>query len=220
MSKLRSPISLFSHLSVKLGEFSKLLPTTFRQRSGAGLEEPFPALDLIQKLYDAVWHELLAPDYDEKTQGLLKQIRADIHRMVSTTKSAVAVCLAPNLIGFEASISGPQENLYRSAQLLISFVRSQFNPLLDAMILEAEKEAGRPMAICITPYKPWDTPNLSSESFREISRCLEEPPQRAELKCAVHQCGIPNKERWPRCCPEATAAISKQMYENYIRQKN
>ena len=220
MSKLRSPISLFSHLSVKLGEFSKLLPTTFRQRSDAGLEEPFPALDLIQKLYDAVWHELLAPDYDEKTQGLLKQIRADLHRMVNTTKSAVAVCLAPNLIGFEASIRGPQENLYSSAQLLISFVRSQFNPLVDAMILEAEKEAGRPMAICITPYKPWDTPNLSSESFREISRCLEEPPQRAELKCAVHQCGIPNKERWPRCCPEATAAISKQMYENYIRQKN
>jgi hypothetical protein len=220
MSKPRSPISLFSHLSVKLGEFSELLPTAFRPRSGEGLKEPFPALDLIQKLHDSLWHELLAPDYDEKTQVLLKQILTDLHRMVSTTRSAVAVCLAPNLIGFEASIRGPQENLYSSAQLLISFVRSQFNPLLDAMILEAEKEAGRPMAICITPYKPWDTPNLSSESFREISRCLEEPPQRAELKCAVHQCGNPNKERWPRCCPEATAAISKQMYENYIRQKN
>jgi hypothetical protein len=220
MSKPRSPISLFSHLSVKLGEFSELLPTAFRQRSGEGLKEPFPALDLIQKLRDTVWHELLAPDYDEKTQGLLKQIRADLHRMVSITKSAVAVCLAPNLIGFEASMSGPQENLYRSAQLLISFVRSQFNPLLDAMIIEAEKEAGRPMAICITPYKPWDTPDLSCESFRKISRCLEEPTQRAEVRCVAHQCGNPNKEPWPRCCREATAAISKQMEQHYIRQKN
>jgi hypothetical protein len=203
-----------------LGEFSELLPTTFRQRSGEGLKEPFPALDLIQKLHDSLWHELLAPDYDEKTQVLLKQILTDLHRMVSTTRSAVAVCLAPNLIGFEASMSGPQENLYRSAQLLISFVRSQFNPLLDAMIIEAEKEAGRPMAICITPYKPWDTPDLSCESFRKISRCLEEPTQRAEVRCVAHQCGNPNKEPWPRCCREATAAISKQMEQHYIRQKN
>jgi hypothetical protein len=203
-----------------LGEFSELLPNAFRQRSGEGLKEPFPALDLIQKLHDSLWHELLAPDYDEKTQVLLKQILTDLHRMVSTTRSAVAVCLAPNLIGFEASMSGPQENLYRSAQLLISFVRSQFNPLLDAMIIEAEKEAGRPMAICITPYKPWDTPDLSCESFRKISRCLEEPTQRAEVRCVAHQCGNPNKEPWPRCCREATAAISKQMEQHYIRQKN
>ena len=220
MSKPRSPISLFSHLSVKLGEFGQLLPTTFQQRSGQGLKEPFPALDLIQRLYDTVWHELLAPDYDEKTKEHLKQIRTDLRQMVTTTKSAVAVCLAPNLMAFEASIRGTEENLYRSAQLLISFVRSHFNHLLDAMILEAEKEAGRPMAICIIPYKPWDAPNLSSESFREISRCLEEPAQRALVKSVVHHCGNPNKERWPRCCPEATAAISKQMYENYIRQKN
>jgi hypothetical protein len=220
MSNPRNPVSLFSHLSVKLGEFGQLLPTAFRQRSGEGLKEPFPVLDLIQRLYDTVWHELLAPDYDEKTKGHLKQIRADLYQMVTTTKSAVAICLAPNLIDFEASIRGPEENLCRSAQLLISFVRNQFNPLLDAMILEAEKEAGRPMAICITPYKPWDTPDLSSESFRQISRCLEEPAQRALVKSAVHQCGNPHKEPWPRCCREATAAISKQMYENYIRQKN
>lgn len=217
MSKPRSPVSLFSHISVKLGEFGELLPTAFRQRSGEGLKEPFPALELIQKLHAIVEHEMLAPDYDENTQHQLKQIRTDLHRMVVATEEAVAICVAPNLIAFHASIRGCDEYLYRSAQLLTSFVRKHFNPLVDAMILEAEKEAGHPMAICINPYKRWDAPDLSSGSFSELSRWLEQNPHRVRFKCLPHQCGSPNKEPWPKCCREASVAFSKQMEELDLR---
>ena len=212
MSKPRSPVSLYSHLSAKLREFGELLPTAFQQRSD---KEPFPALELIQKLHDIVWHEQLAPDYDDKTKEQLKQIRADLHRMVSTTETAVSACVAPNLIAFHATIRGIDEHLYRSAQLLISFIRRHLNPLIDAMILEAEKEAGQPMAICIEPYKPWDTPK---EPVPELFRELLTPPP-AEVACVVHRCGSPNKEPWPKCCGEASAAFSKSMEERHFKEK-
>ena len=212
MSYPRSPVSLYSHLSAKLREFGELLPTAFQQRSD---KEPFPVLERIQKLHDIVWHEQLAPDYDDKTKEQLKQIRADLHRMVVATEEAVAICVAPNLIAFQASIRGADEHLYRSSHLLISFIRRHLNPLIDAMILEAEKEAGQPMAICIEPYKPWDTPKEPvPELFRELLT-----PARAEVECFVHRCGNPNKEPWPKCCAEASAAMSKQMEDAHFREK-
>jgi len=208
MSKPRSPVRLYSHLSAKLREFGELLPTAFQQRSE---KVPFPALELIQKLHDIVWHEQLAPDYDDKTKEHLKQIRTDLHRMVVATEEAVAICVAPNLIAFQASIRGADEYLYRSAQLLISFIRRHLDPLVDAMILEAEKEAGQPMAICIEPYKPWDTP---TEPVPELLT-----PPRAEVECVVHRCGSPNKEPWPKCCGEASAAFSQSMEERHFKEK-
>lgn len=156
MSQVRSPVSLFSHLSAKLREFGELLPSAFQQRRGDGIKEPFPALVLIKKLHDIVWHELLAPDYDNTTKEQLKQIRADLHRMVSATESTVAICLAPNLIAFQASIRGCDEYLYRAAHLLIGFIRKNLDPLLDKMMTDAEKEHGEPTTICIEPYRRWD----------------------------------------------------------------
>ena len=208
MSKPRSPVSLYSHLSAKLCEFAELLPTAFQQRSE---KAPFPVLELIQTLHDIVWHEGLAPDYDEKTKEQLKQIRADLHQMVSTTEEAAVICVAPNLIAFQATIRGTDQHLYRSAQLLISFIRKQLDSLIDAMI----SEAGQPMAICIEPYKPWDAPK---EPVPELFQQLLTPP-RAEVACVVHRCGSPNKEPWPKCCGEASAAMSKQMEEVHFRQK-
>ena len=214
MSKPTSPVSLFSHLSVMLGEFGELLPNAFRQRSGDGIKEPFPALDLIHKLHDIVCHELLAPDYDNKTKDTLEQIRTDLHRMVYATEEAVVICVTPNFIGFHRIISGYHENLYRSTQLLMSFIRKHLDSRIEDMVFGAEKESGRPTPICITPYKPWDTMRL------------EEKPPHAEIKCASHQsgyphqCGNPNKEPWPRCCREASVSISKQMEAHYLRQKN
>jgi hypothetical protein len=195
-----------------LREFGELLPTAFQQRSD---KAPFPALELIQKLHDIVWHEQLAPDYDDKVKEQLKQIRADLHRMVSTTEEGVAICVAPNLIAFQASIRGKDEHLYRSSQLLISFIRRHLDPLIDAMILEAEKEAGQPMAICIEPYKPWDTPK---EPVPQLFQELLTPPP-AEVACVVHRCGSPNKEPWPKCCSEASAAFSQSMEERHFREK-
>jgi len=157
MSQVRNPVSLFSHLSAKLREFGELLPSAFQQRTGDGIKEPFPALILIQNLHDIVWHELLAPDYDANTKDQLKQIRTDLHRMVSATESTVAICLAPNLIAFQASIRGCDEYLYRAAHLLISFIRKNLDPLLDKMVTDAEKQHGKPMAISIEAYRPWDS---------------------------------------------------------------
>ena len=208
MTYPRSPVTLYSHLSAKLREFGELLPTAFQQRSD---KEPFPALDLIRKLQETVWQEQLAPDYDDKTKEQLKQIRTDLHRMVIVTEEAVGICVAPNLTAFHATIRDYGVSLYRSSQLLISFIRRQMNPLIDAIILEAEKEAGEPMAICITPYKPWDEPDPAS-AFRELLN-----PPRAEVVCVAHRCGNPNKEPWPKCCSEASAAISKKMEEAYFR---
>ncbi|NBO09715.1 MAG: hypothetical protein EBV30_10340 [Actinobacteria bacterium] len=209
MSKPRSPVSLYSHLSAKLREFGELLPTAFQQRSD---KAPFPVLELIQKLHDIVWHEQLAPDYDDKTKEQLKQIRTDIYRMVVVTKEAVAICVAPNLIAFHATICGYDESLYRSSQLVISFIRRHLDPLIDAMT----SEAGQLMAICIEPYRPWDTPK---EPVPELFRELLKPP-RAEVKCVVHRCGNPNKEPWPNCCSEASVAMSKKMEEAYFRGEN
>lgn len=219
MPQARSPVPLFSHLSSKLREFCELLPTAFQQRSEDCIKEPFPALELIRKLQKIVKHELLAPDYDGETKGYLKQICTDLDRMVSTTESAVAICVAPKLIAFHATIRGFDEYLYRAAQLLISFIRKQLDPLIDAMISDAEKEAGQPMAICIAPYKPWDKPESVSEAFRELSKSLKENPVQAKLKCVPHVCGNPNKEPWPKCCREASVAISKQMEEHYFMEK-
>jgi hypothetical protein len=212
MSYPRSPVTLYSHLSAKLREFGELLPTAFQQRFD---KSPFPAVDLIRKLHDAVWHEQLAPDYDEKTKGELKQIRTDLHRMVIATEEAVAICVVPNLTAFHATIRGYDVSLYRSSQLLISFIREQLDPLIDAMILEGEKEAGQPMAICINPYTPWDTPK---EPVPELFRGLLKPV-RAEVECVAHRCGNPNKESWPNCCSEASATISKHMEEQHFRGK-
>lgn len=209
MSKPRSPVSLYSHLSAKLREFGELLPTAFQQRSE---KAPFPVLELIQKLQDIVWHEQLAPDYDDKTKEQLKQIRTDLHRMVIATEEAVAICVAPNLIAFHATICGYDESLYRSSQLVISFIRRHLDPLIDAMT----SEAGQLMAICIEPYRPWDTPK---EPVPELFRELLNPP-RAEVECVAHRCGNPNKEPWPNCCSEASVAMSKKMEEAYFRGKN
>jgi hypothetical protein len=43
--------------------------------------------------------------------------------------------------------------------------------------------------------------------------------RRAEGACVAHYCARPNKERWPNCCPEALAAFSKEMEEQYFRKK-
>jgi hypothetical protein len=208
MSKQRSPVALYSHLSAKLREFGEL-PTAFQQRSD---KEPLPALELIQKLQNIVWHEQLAPDYDERTKEQLKQIYTDLDRMVYTMEEALAICVLPPNSIFQASIRGYNESLYRSSQLLISFIRSYLDPMIDAMILEAEKEA-QPMAICINAYKPWDEADPVSV-FRELLT-----PPRAEVECVTHRCGSPNKEPWPKCCGEASAAMSKKMEEAYFKEK-
>jgi hypothetical protein len=209
MSNPRSPVRLYSHLSAKLRQFGELLPTAFQERSE---NEPFPALELIQKLHDIVWHEQLAPDYDDKTKEQLKQICADLHRMVSTMETSVVACVAPNLSAFHATIRGIEEHLYRSTQLLSSFIRRHLNPLVDAMILEAEKEAGQPMAICIQPYKPWDAPkDPVPQLFRELQK-----PLCAEVECVARG---PFKEPWPKCCRKATAALSKRMEELHFKEK-
>jgi hypothetical protein len=127
--------------------------------------------------------------------------------------------VAPNLIAFHASIRGFDEYLYRAAQLLISFIRSQLGPLIDAMISKAEKEAGQPTAICINPYKPWDAPDLDTVSFRELSMRIKDKPLSAMVDCVAHNCGNPNKEAWPKCCREASTALSKQMEEHYFMEK-
>ena len=222
MSKPRSPVSLYSHLSVKLREFSELLPSSFQLGSGDGLKEPFPALVLIKKLHNMLWHELLAPDYDENTKWQLNLIRTDLHRMVSATEEAVVICRAASvgmILDLHASTRYAEERLDSSAEVLISFIRKQLDPLIDAMISDAEKEAGQPMAICIAPYKPWDKPEVVSEAFRELLKSLKETPVQAKLKCVPHVCGNPNKEPWPRCCREASVAISKQMEEHYFMEK-
>ena len=222
MSKPRSPVSLYSHLSVKLREFSELLPTSFQPRSSDGIKEPFPALILIKKLHNMLWHELLAPDYDENTKWQLNLIRTDLHRMVSATEEAVVICRAAGvgmILDLHASTRYAEERLDSSADLLISFIRKQLDPLIDAMFSDAEKEAGQPMAICIAPYKPWDKPEAVSEAFRELSKSLNEKPVQTKLKCVPHVCGNPNKEPWPKCCLEASDAISKQMEEHYFMEK-
>lgn len=219
MSKSRSPVSLYSHLSVKLREFSELLPTSFQPRSSDGIKEPFPALILIKKLHNMLWHELLAPDYDENTRLQLNLIRNDLYPMVYATQEAVAICVTPNLMGFQEVIRDKNEELCRNAELLISFIRKQLDPLIDAMFSDAEKEAGQPMAICIAPYNPWDKPEVVSEAFRELSKSLNEKPVQTKLKCVPHVCGNPNKEPWPKCCREASVAISKQMEEHYFMEK-
>jgi hypothetical protein len=38
-------------------------------------------------------------------------------------------------------------------------------------------------------------------------------------KSVKHHCARPNKQPWPKCCPEAFAAISKEMEELYFREK-
>lgn len=219
MPQARSPVPLFSHLSSKLCEFCELLPTAFQQRSEDCIKEPFPALELIRKLQKIVKHELLASDYDGEAKGQLKQICRDLDRMVSTTESAVAICVAPKLIAFHATIRGFDEYLYRAAQLLISFIRSQLCPLIDAMISKAEKEAGQPTAICINPYKPWDALDLDTISFRDLSMRIKDKPLSAMVDCVAHRCGNPNKEAWPKCCREASIALSKQMEEHYLMGK-
>ena len=222
MSKPRSPVPLYSHLSVKLREFSELLPSSFQPRSSDGIKEPLPALILIKKLHNMLWHELLAPDYDENTKWQLNLIRKDLHRMVSAMEEAVVICRAASvamILDLHASIRDAEERLNSSTQLLISFIRKQLDPLIDAMISDAEKEAGQPMAICIAPYRPWDKPEVVSERFRELSKSLKETPVQAKLKCVPHMCGNPNKEPWPRCCREASVAISKQMEEHCLMDK-
>jgi hypothetical protein len=222
MSKPRSPVSLYSHLSVKLRQFGELLPSSFQLGSGDGLKEPFPALVLIKKLHNMLWHELLAPDYDENTKWQLNLIRTDLHRMVSATEEAVVICRAASvgmILDLHASTRYAEERLDSSAEVLISFIRKQLDPLIDAMISDAEKEAGQPMAICIAPYKPWDKRESVSEAFRELLKSLKETPVQAKLKCVPHVCGNPNKEPWPRCCREASVAISKQMEEHYFMEK-
>jgi hypothetical protein len=42
----------------------------------------------------------------------------------------------------------------------------------------------------------------------------------AEVKSVPHQCGSPNKEPWPKCCREASVALSKQMEAHYLSQQN
>ncbi len=41
----------------------------------------------------------------------------------------------------------------------------------------------------------------------------------AEELVAAHRCGSPNKEPWPKCCGEASAAFSKSMEERHFKEK-
>jgi hypothetical protein len=210
MSNPRNPVRLYSHLSTKLRQFGELLPTAFQQRSE---KKPFPALELIQKLHDIVWHEQLAPDYDEKTKEQLNQIRADLHRMVSTTETAAGICCAENLTMFHVMIDGYEAHLYHAAKKLFAYIRIHLDPLIDAMLLDREAAHGKPMAFCIQPYKPWDAPEEPvSELFRELQK-----PHCAEVECVARGAF---KEPWPKCCGEASAAFSKDMEERFFRRKN
>jgi len=146
----KSPVSLFSHLSAKIREFSELLPTAFRQNTG----EPFPVLTLIQYLHTIVLREMDSPDYNEETRKVLKEIRWDLERMASTTDAAVNICRADNLIAFHSAIRGYDAYLYYAAQRLNGYIRKHVDPLIDEMILEAEKKEGKPASICILPYQP------------------------------------------------------------------
>ena len=213
MSKPRSPVTLYSHLSAKLREFGELLPTAFQQRSE---KAPFPVLELIEKLHDIAWHEQLAPDYDETTKKQLREIRWDLHKMVNATETAVGICRAGNLMAFHTTIYEYDTYLYRAAHKLIDFIRKHLDPLIDAMFLDEEKAHGKPVAICIQPYKPWDAPE---EPASELFQQLLTPP-RTEVACVVHRCGSPNKEPWPKCCGEASASFSKDMEDRFFRGKN
>lgn len=206
MSKPRSPVSLYSHLSAKLREFGELLPTAFQQRSE---KAPFPVLEHIQKLHDIVSHEQLAPDYDEATKKQLREIRWDLRKMVNSTETAVETCRAGNLMAFHTTIYDYDTYLYKAAHMLIDYIRMHLDPLIDAMFLEEEKAQGKPVAICIQPYRPWDAPPLRVELWKTASR----------LQCEVHRCANPNKEPWPKCCGEASAAFSKGMEERHFREK-
>jgi hypothetical protein len=205
MSKPRSPVTLYSHLSAKLREFGELLPTAFQQRSD---KAPFPVLELIEKLHDIVWHEQLAPDYDEKTKKQLREIRWDLRRMVNATETAVEISRAGNLMAFHTTIYEYDTYLYKAAHTLIDYIRMHLDPLIDAMFLEEEKAHGKPVAICIQPYRPWDAPPLRVELWNTASR----------LECEVHRCANP-KEPWPKCCREASAAFSKDMEQRHFRAK-
>jgi hypothetical protein len=206
MAKPRSPITLYSHLSAKLREFGELLPTAFQQRSE---KAPFLVLELIVKLHDIVLHEQLAPDYDEITKKQIREIRWDLHKMVNATETAVEICRAGNLMAFQTTIYEYDTYLYKAAHTLIDFIRKHLDPLIDAMFLEEEKANGKPVAICIQPYRPWDAPPLRIELWNTASR----------LESEVHRCAKP-KEPWPKCCSEASAAFSKDLEERFFRGKN
>jgi hypothetical protein len=65
-----------------------------------------------------------------------------------------------------------------------------------------------------SPVSLYSHPSIKLREFGELLR-----PARAEAASVTHHCASPNKQPWPKCCREASAAFSKEMEERYFREK-
>lgn len=192
MSQTRSPMSLYEYLSIKLKELTALFPCTV---------QACPALKLIKNLLATVEHESIAPDYDESTKQQFREICAELHQMIVATELIVS----PS----QKKLENPEKCLYETAEKLVDFIEGHLTPLVKATILEAEKESGKPMAICIIPYKPWDTPiNPIYDLYRKSLAPFKEEPMLAGV---AHTCENRNSQAWPNCCAKSSAPFFRPL---------
>jgi hypothetical protein len=166
MSNPLQIISILTHLSTKLCEFDAIVTTAFTKKVSE-------AEALITKIHETVLHELKAPD----RHSSLICIEEDLERIVASMQSAARICSLVHLAQLHTRIVWYEQYIHGDTEILLRKIRYRLGSMINAYLLKSERDYGKPMALCIDRYNPWDTPKskISGENTYRYVECMISP---------------------------------------------
>lgn len=225
-------INLLSHLSQRLEVCKAEIPDAMQVRDPSLLHPPVKAIVTAQQLYKTVCHELKPyAEMDHPLTGIpstLYELKYDIDAIVSTLQDGLTYCFIDGPISYRGQVMEYREYCISLADKAMKKIKECLDPIIRKQLEDLEAEHGEPMAIAMTPYRPWDAP---PEPVPEYVRMIREydalhkapaallvsvtPPltftkmEADHLGVCTSPKGIDSK-KWPMCCNEAMKEYAKE----------